>query len=60
LDVFWDVAQFSLVDINRRFRDACCFHYQGITTMLMETVTPVNIPEDSHIRRLENIKYNIF
>jgi hypothetical protein len=26
--VFWDVASFSLVDIDRRFRGAYCRHYQ--------------------------------
>jgi hypothetical protein len=27
--VFWVVAPYSLVEIYRRFRDACCLHHQG-------------------------------
>jgi hypothetical protein len=27
--VFWVVAPCSLVEVNRRFRDACCLHHQG-------------------------------
>jgi hypothetical protein len=26
--VFWDVATFSLVDIDRRFSEACCIRHQ--------------------------------
>jgi hypothetical protein len=29
MTVFWDVALCSLVEINRRFRDAYCLHHQG-------------------------------
>jgi hypothetical protein len=28
-DDFWDVAPCSLVEVYRRFRGACCLHYQG-------------------------------
>jgi hypothetical protein len=27
--VFWVVAPCSLVQVYRRFRDACCLHHQG-------------------------------
>jgi hypothetical protein len=27
--VFWVMAQCSLVDVYRRFRDTCCLHHQG-------------------------------
>jgi hypothetical protein len=30
--VFWDVAPCSLVDINRRFREAYFFHHHGATS----------------------------
>jgi hypothetical protein len=26
---FWDVAPCSLIEIDRRFRDAYCLHHQG-------------------------------
>jgi hypothetical protein len=29
LAVFWDAAQCSLVDTDRRFRGTYCLHYQG-------------------------------
>jgi hypothetical protein len=29
MDVFWDVALYSLVETDRRFRGAYCIHYQG-------------------------------
>jgi hypothetical protein len=29
--VFWVVAQCNLVQIDRRFRGACCIHHQGDT-----------------------------
>jgi hypothetical protein len=29
MTVFWDVSPCSLVEIYRRFRCACCLHYQG-------------------------------
>jgi hypothetical protein len=47
--VFWDVAPYSLVQTNRRFRGTYCLHHRGdspqyctqntkVTTMEMETV----------------------
>jgi hypothetical protein len=27
--VFWDVAPFSLVKVNQRFRGVCCLHHHG-------------------------------
>jgi hypothetical protein len=29
MTVFWDVAPYSLVEIYRSFRGACCLHNQG-------------------------------
>jgi hypothetical protein len=29
LTLFWVVAPCSLVEVYRRFKDACCLHYQG-------------------------------
>jgi glycogen synthase len=29
MDVFWDVASCSLVEVYRRFRSTCCLHHQG-------------------------------
>jgi hypothetical protein len=52
--VFWDVAPFSLVETDSRFRGAYCFHHQG------------NRPdyggdEDSylHTRRRDNLKSHL-
>jgi hypothetical protein len=28
MTVFWDVAQYSFVEVYRRFRDAYCLHCQ--------------------------------
>jgi hypothetical protein len=58
--VFWVVAPCSMVEFYRLFTDACCFHYQGFTAVLMEAAgtceTSVtyqtrrrNKPEDSHL-----------
>jgi hypothetical protein len=55
--VFWDVATCNLVEIDRRFRDAYCLHYQGAgiavstseTCMYFYQTTGRNIPEDSYI-----------
>jgi hypothetical protein len=53
--VFWVVAPCSLVEIDRRFRDAYCLHHQG---------NDRNISEDSHLhtRRREILKshHNMF
>jgi hypothetical protein len=32
MDVFWDVASYSLIDTDRRFRGAYCLHHQGATS----------------------------
>jgi hypothetical protein len=60
--VFWVVAPCSLVDINRCFRGACCFHHQSDKTSInIYQTTRRNKPEDSslHTRRLENLKSHI-
>jgi hypothetical protein len=58
--VFWGVAPCTLVEIDRLFISAYCFHHQG--ALVMEAVrtsemsksfyqiTRRNIPEDSHIQ----------
>jgi hypothetical protein len=63
--VFWVVAPCSLVEVYRRFRGACCLHYQGdvtsLTALMVEAAgtsempvkfyqtTRRNDPEDSHL-----------
>jgi hypothetical protein len=63
--VFWVVAASSLVEVYRRFRGACCLHYQGdeeaLIALMMEAAstceTTINFhqtawrsnPEDSHV-----------
>jgi hypothetical protein len=60
--VFWDVAPYSLVEVYRRFRGACCFHQQtgstSKTSVNFYQTTRRNIPEDSdfHTRCRENLK----
>lgn len=46
-DVFWDVVQRSLVEIDRRFRDACCVQHSGN----FDQTTRRNITKISHIHR---------
>jgi hypothetical protein len=65
MNVFWDVAPCSLVEIDWRFRDAYRLHRQGVNTSetsvgLCET-TRRNIPEDGHIhiRHRENLQSHI-
>jgi hypothetical protein len=29
MTVFWDAAQYGLVEFYRRFRGSCCHHHQG-------------------------------
>jgi hypothetical protein len=36
--VFWEVAQYSLVEVSRRFRGACCLHHQGDLASLSWTL----------------------
>jgi hypothetical protein len=43
--VSWDVAPCSLVDIDRRFREAYYLHHQD--ALMMEAVS--NISEDRHL-----------
>jgi hypothetical protein len=52
--VFWVVALCSLVKVYRRFRGACCLHYQGEPCWLRRSNS-----EDSHLhtRRRENLKF---
>jgi hypothetical protein len=74
MTVFWYVAPCSLLEIDRRFRGAYCFHHQGDKIALMiEAVntsktlanlyetTRCNIPEDGnfHTRRHENLKSHL-
>jgi hypothetical protein len=40
---FWVIAQFSVVDVYRCFRGACCLHYQG-DVLVMEAAS---FPETS-------------
>jgi hypothetical protein len=61
--VFWDIAPRSLVEVYRRFRDACCLHLTkpDLIYLMMEAAstsemsvnfyqtTRRNIPEDSHL-----------
>jgi hypothetical protein len=35
MTVFWNVAQCSLVEIDRRFRGDYCLHHQGLPSSLM-------------------------
>jgi hypothetical protein len=48
MTVFWDVAPTSLVEIDRRFRNAYCRHYQSDESVLYQTAQR-NIPEDNHL-----------
>jgi hypothetical protein len=55
--VFWVVAPFSVVEVYRRFRGACCLHHQGDDEAESTSEMPVNsyqitwrnIPKDSHL-----------
>jgi hypothetical protein len=61
MTVLWDVAPCRLVEVYRRFRDACCFHLQSLFALMMEAAstsetsvnsyqtTRRNIPEDIHL-----------
>jgi hypothetical protein len=60
---FWVVLPCSLVEVYRRFRDACCIALMMEAKSTSETsvnfyqITRRNNPEDSHlhIRRRENL-----
>jgi hypothetical protein len=61
--IFWDVSPFSLVEVYRRFRVACCLHHQGDeaantseTSVNLYETTRHNIPEDSHLHTLRGEK----
>jgi hypothetical protein len=47
--VFGVVAPCSLVEVYRRFRDACCLQRQGETPVNFYQTTRHNNPEDSHL-----------
>jgi hypothetical protein len=47
INVFWDVAPHSLVEIDRRFRGAYCLYYQGNED---NQTARRNIPEDSNLQ----------
>jgi hypothetical protein len=55
MDVFWDVAPCSLVEIDRCFGGAYCFHHQGVvyssSVNIYQTIRR-NIPQDSHLQDL--------
>jgi hypothetical protein len=55
---FWFVAPFSLVEVYRRFRCACCLHHQIEKSVNFYQTTRRNIPEEIHLqtRRRENLK----
>jgi hypothetical protein len=36
--VFWDTAPCSLVEVDRRSRNAYCLHHKGDEGLIMETV----------------------
>jgi hypothetical protein len=67
--VFWVVAPYSLVEVYRRFRGACCLHHQDNDLgskqprnagRLHQTSRP-NIPEDGHLDNLavaQQVKYS--
>jgi hypothetical protein len=50
VDVFWDVASCSLVDIDRHYRRAYCLRHQG-NEMLVNIYQTIwrSIPEGSHL-----------
>jgi hypothetical protein len=69
--VFWSTAPYSLEEVYRRFRGACCLHHQGDyrsddgaasiseTSVNVYPTTRRNNPEDSHLQLLNNI-FKIF
>jgi hypothetical protein len=46
LRVFWDILPCSQIDVDRRFRGACCLHHQGDYT---------SEDYELYIRRRENL-----
>jgi hypothetical protein len=48
ISIFWDVAQYSLVDVDRHFRGAYCLHHQG---------DELHHPDDGGIKILWNKHY---
>jgi hypothetical protein len=73
MTALWDFAPYTLVDIGRHFRGACCPIIRVIIAMMMEAIsfsktsvsiyqtTRSSIAEDSHFytRRRENVKCHI-
>jgi hypothetical protein len=69
ITVLWDVAPYSLVETDRRFRDPYCFHHHHHspddggstceTSVNFYETTRRNISKDGHLhtRRRENLKY---
>jgi hypothetical protein len=53
MTVFWDVSPYSLAEVHRRFRDACCLHNRVASTSEKSVNfyhnTWRNIAEDSHL-----------
>jgi hypothetical protein len=59
----WDIAPCSLVEGDRRFRDAYCQHHlSDETSVYFYETTRRYIPESCHLqtRRRENLKCHIF
>jgi hypothetical protein len=48
--VIWDVAQYSLVDTDQRFRGVYCLHHQGDLSEMVSTYesTRRHNPEEQH------------
>jgi hypothetical protein len=40
ITVFWDVAPYSLEEVYRRFRDACCLYHQGDNSLRLYYMEP--------------------
>jgi hypothetical protein len=43
--VFWVVAPYSLVEVYRRFRGACCIHHEGDDRLLSTSETSFNFSQ---------------
>jgi hypothetical protein len=58
--VFWDIAPFSLVRVDRRFRDAYRLHHQGVAYKIFIGLFIGKRPHASYWSRWEvNIKIDI-
>jgi hypothetical protein len=38
MTTYWDIVLRSLIEVNRRFRDAYCPHHESDEALIMETV----------------------